>query len=51
MKWCVGDVLILCCCVFPQVSAAVEVLPRWPLGPVDVRGMTKQNAKHCKLLH
>uniref|UniRef100_A0A383WI28 Glycoprotease 1 n=1 Tax=Tetradesmus obliquus TaxID=3088 RepID=A0A383WI28_TETOB len=32
-------------------EAAVEVLPRWPLGPVDVRGMSKQNAKHCKLLH
>eukprot|EP00879_Flechtneria_rotunda_P025681 GHRR01027316.1.p1 GENE.GHRR01027316.1~~GHRR01027316.1.p1 ORF type:complete len:281 (+),score=68.95 GHRR01027316.1:280-1122(+) len=33
------------------VESAIEVLPRWPLGPVDVRGMTKQNAKHCKLLH
>jgi hypothetical protein len=32
-------------------ETAIEVLPRWPLGPVDVRGMSKQNAKHCKLLH
>jgi Spy/CpxP family protein refolding chaperone len=32
-------------------ETAVEVLPPWPLGPVDVRGMSKQNAKHCKLLH
>lgn len=34
-----------------QVEAAVEVLPRWPLGPVDVRGMSKANSKHCKMLH
>jgi hypothetical protein len=32
-------------------ETAIEVLPCWPLGPVDVRGMSKQNAKHCKLLH
>lgn len=34
-----------------QVEAAVEVLPRWPLGPVDLRGMSKANTKHCKMLH
>lgn len=34
-----------------QVESAVEVLPRWPLGPVDVRGMSKANSKHCKMLH
>jgi hypothetical protein len=34
-----------------DVERSVEVLPRWPLGPVDVRGMAKRTKAHVKLLH
>jgi hypothetical protein len=34
-----------------EVEGSVEVLPRWPLGPVDVRGMARRTQEHVKLLH
>lgn len=34
-----------------NVERSIDVLPRWPLGPVDVRGMAKKAEKHLKLMH
>jgi len=33
-----------------QVETAVEVLPRWPLGTIDARGLNKQSARFLKLM-
>jgi tRNA A37 threonylcarbamoyltransferase TsaD len=34
-----------------SVKANVEVLPRWPIGPMDPRSAVKKGAGTCKMFH
>ena len=34
-----------------QLESSLEVLPRWPLGTIDARGLKKQARKYIKMMH